>query len=276
MLKQRIITALVLATVVIGVILLENTLWVSLLFTLGLLVAARELLKLTLQLPEVAVWVAAVIFASIFWISLEWINPDIVYLQAMIGSGLWILIATSLVFYRHHGNWPLLIRVLALGLGLDLIWICGHSLIYLHFVYGGLVLLFMLTLVSFADIGAYFVGRRFGRHKLAPAISPGKTWEGVAGGLGANLLWILIVIWLAENYAESGLGMNPLWFVLIGLVTSAVSVVGDLFESVIKREAGVKDSGTLLPGHGGVLDRIDGIIAAAPIFVAGLFLVNQP
>ena len=276
MLKQRIITALVLATVVIGVILLENTLWVSLLFTLGLLVATRELLKLTLQLPEVAVWVAAAIFASIFWISLEWINPDIVYLQSMIGSGLWILIAASLVFYRHHGNWPLLIRVLALGLGLDLIWICGHSLIYLHFVYGGLVLLFMLTLVSFADIGAYFVGRRFGRHKLAPAISPGKTWEGVAGGLGANLLWILIVIWLAENYAESGLGMSPLWFILIGLVTSAVSVVGDLFESVIKREAGVKDSGTLLPGHGGVLDRIDGIIAAAPIFVAGLFLVNQP
>ena len=159
--------------------------------------------------------------------------------------------------------------------GLDLIWICAHALIYQHDVYGGLVLLFMLTLVSFADMGAYFCGKRFGRHKLAPAISPGKTWEGVAGGLATNLVWILLVIWLVQNFAESGLGMNPFWFIVIGLATSAISVVGDLFESVIKREAGVKDSGTLLPGHGGILDRADGVISAAPVFVTGLFLVNS-
>ena len=275
MLKQRIITAMILAAVVIGVILLKNTLWVSLLFTLGLMVATRELLQLTIRLHEAVVWVIALAFATIFWISLEWMNPQVIYLQSMIGSVLWILIAVSLAFYRHHGSWPLLVRVLVLGLGLDLVWICAHGLIYLHFVYGGMVLLFMLTLVCFADIGAYFCGRRFGRRKLAPEISPGKTWEGDYGGLATNLIWIIVVIWLAENFAESGLGINPVWFVIIGLATSAISVVGDLFESVIKREAGVKDSGTLLPGHGGVLDRVDGIIAAAPVFVCGLLIVGR-
>lgn len=274
MLKQRIITAVILATVVVGLILLENTLWVSLLFTLGLMIATRELLQLTLKLSQAAIWIMALAFATLFWVSLERMNPDMIYLQSMIGAVLWILIAASLVFYRHHGNWSLLARVLVLGLGLDLIWICAHGLIYLHYVYGGLVLLFLLTLVSFADIGAYFVGRRLGRHKLAPAISPGKTWEGAAGGLAANFVWIMLVVWLAQNYAENGLGLDPAWFVMLGLITSAISVVGDLFESVIKREAGVKDSGAMLPGHGGVLDRIDGIIPAAPIFVSGLFLLG--
>ena len=275
MLKQRVITALIMAAIVIGIILLENSLWVSLLFTLGLAVATRELLKLTLKIPGIATWIFALIFAAAFWYSLQWVNPQIIYLQSLIGTGLWMLIAASMVFYRHHGHWPLLVRVMALGLGLDLIWICAHGLIYLHAVYGGPVLLFLLTLVCFADIGAYFCGRRFGRHKLAPTISPGKTWEGVAGGLGANLLWILIVCWLAQNLVLDGLHLSTAWIVLIGLATSAISVIGDLFESVLKREAGVKDSGSLLPGHGGVLDRADGIIAAAPVFVSGLFLASS-
>jgi phosphatidate cytidylyltransferase len=128
----------------------------------------------------------------------------------------------------------------------------------------------MLTLVWLADIGAYFSGRKFGKRKLAPSISPGKTWEGVYGGVLVNLIWILLVFWLIDGW---GIGLLP--FVLIGVATVAISVVGDLFESVLKREAGVKDSGQLLPGHGGVLDRIDSVIAATPVFVSGFMIAGS-
>ncbi|MGB5329110.1 MAG: phosphatidate cytidylyltransferase, partial [Gammaproteobacteria bacterium] len=106
-------------------------------------------------------------------------------------------------------------------------------------------------------------------HKLAPSISPGKTWEGVIGGLLANLVWIVGVYQLS-----SGWDLGFAQFLIISLATSLISVVGDLFESILKREAGVKDSGKLLPGHGGVMDRIDSVIAAAPVFVAGIFIAG--
>ncbi len=128
-------------------------------------------------------------------------------------------------------------------------------------------MLYLMTLVWIADIGAYFSGRRFGKHKLAPGISPGKTWEGVLGGVAFNICWMFIIY-----YQTNLLELSLVWFIGMGIATSAVSVVGDLFESILKREAGVKDSGKILPGHGGVLDRFDSIIAATPVFVAGLFL----
>jgi phosphatidate cytidylyltransferase len=130
--------------------------------------------------------------------------------------------------------------------------------------------MYLLTLVWLADIGAYFSGRKFGRRKLAPTISPGKTWEGVYGGVGANLVWMLLIYWLTDGF-EIGLSQ----FLLIGVATVLISVVGDLFESILKREAGVKDSGKLLPGHGGILDRIDSMIAASPVFVSGLLLAGS-
>jgi phosphatidate cytidylyltransferase len=132
------------------------------------------------------------------------------------------------------------------------------------------MLLYLLSLVWVADIGAYFSGRRFGRNKLAPAISPGKTREGLIGGLLANLLWMLVVYWISQGW---GIALLP--FLLVGVATSLISVVGDLFESVLKREAGVKDSGSLLPGHGGVLDRVDSLIAATPVYVSGLIFAGQ-
>ena len=274
MLKQRIITAIILATIVISVIMVEDSRWVSALFALGLFFATRELLKLTLKITEWVVLTLAALFALLFWWSVDIVHPAIVQLQAMIGAGTWILIAILLKFYRHNGNWPLLARVLLLGLMLDLLWICGHGLIFLHKVHGGFALLFLLTLVAVADIGAYFSGRKFGKNKLAPAISPSKTWEGVYGGLIANTLWIAAVYWLFEDFAASGSPLSLGWMFLVGLSTAAISIVGDLMESVIKREAGVKDSGTLLPGHGGMLDRIDGVIAASPMFVSGLYLAT--
>lgn len=127
---------------------------------------------------------------------------------------------------------------------------------------GAWLVLMIVALVAWADIGGYFVGRRLGRHKLAPKVSPGKTWEGFAGGVAANLLFCIVLWWFTRS---------PL-IALLALVipASLVSVLGDLLESMVKRERGIKDSSSLLPGHGGVMDRVDGLTAAAPVFALAL------
>jgi phosphatidate cytidylyltransferase len=268
-LKQRIITGVILAVVVIGTILFADTFWTSILFAGVLFAATRELLALTIRVAYLPAVLISALFVMLFWWSLALVNPLLIYWQSLAGLVLWILISFALLAYRYNGNWSLLPRVLMLGVGLDLLWICVHDLVYLHAAYGGELLLYLFSLVWIADIGAYFSGRRFGKHKLAPAISPGKTWEGVIGGLLANLVWITGIY-----QVSSGWGLGLAQFLIISLATSLISVVGDLFESILKREAGVKDSGKLLPGHGGVLDRIDSVIAAAPVFVAGIFIAG--
>jgi len=128
------------------------------------------------------------------------------------------------------------------------------------------LLLFALLIVWVADTGAYFAGRFLGRVKLAPDISPGKTWEGVIGGLVAVVLLIL----LRSMWAETDLTV----LIPFCLAVACLSVVGDLTVSMFKRTAGVKDSGSLFPGHGGVLDRIDSVAAAAPLFALGISWVG--
>jgi phosphatidate cytidylyltransferase len=187
-----------------------------------------------------------------------------------------VLSATSLAFWlaiaplslarvqRVGPGWALAALVLAAA------WVALYELRRV----GAAMLVSCMTLVWLADTGAYFAGRAFGRHKLAPRVSPGKTWEGVAGGMLAVLgvaalvaaAWpgtgsaggtTLFSSWVA---AQAGPGLAAA--VLVAIV--ALSVVGDLYESLLKRLAGVKDSGTLLPGHGGVLDRIDALIPTMP------------
>jgi phosphatidate cytidylyltransferase len=129
--------------------------------------------------------------------------------------------------------------------------------------------LFVFALIWCADIGAYFTGRKFGNKKLAPQISPGKTREGVYGALVVSGIFAFgCGIWAGKTIPDA------LLLVGLALLTVAFSVVGDLFESLMKRHANLKDSGTLLPGHGGVLDRIDSLLAALPAFVAGKFLLG--
>jgi phosphatidate cytidylyltransferase len=128
------------------------------------------------------------------------------------------------------------------------------------------LLLFALLIVWVADIGAYFVGKGFGRVKLAPNISPGKTWEGVLGGLTAVLLLAAV--------GSRVLEVNVAVLVPFCLAVTMLSVVGDLTVSMFKRSAGVKDSGSLFPGHGGVLDRIDSVTAAAPLFALALHWIG--
>ena len=124
----------------------------------------------------------------------------------------------------------------------------------------------LLLIVWAADVGAYAFGRLLGRTKLAPAVSPGKTWEGVTGGL--------ITAGLAAAVAAGWLGLPTTRLVALGVATALISVLGDLTQSMFKRNVGLKDSGKLLPGHGGVLDRIDSLTAAVPAFVVGLWALN--
>lgn len=130
---------------------------------------------------------------------------------------------------------------------------------------GGYLVLLLMSLVWGADSGAYVAGRLWGRTKLAPEVSPGKSWEGVYGGLAVALLLALgSGVWFGLDWR------TLVTLTLLGFVTVMFSIIGDLFESMVKRLAGVKDSGRLLPGHGGVLDRIDSVTAAAPVFALGL------
>ena len=127
-------------------------------------------------------------------------------------------------------------------------------------------LLFVLFLVWAADSGAYFAGRRFGRHRLAPQVSPGKSWEGAAGGL-------LLAGMLAAGAARA-FGRPVLGFTLVCVLVAGFSIVGDLNESMLKRFAGLKDSGRIIPGHGGIMDRIDSLTAAAPLLLLGTSLLG--
>lgn len=126
--------------------------------------------------------------------------------------------------------------------------------------------LFALCLVWAADVGAYFAGRSFGRTKLAPQVSPGKTWEGVAGGL---VFAGLVAVFGSQWFAVPALRLVPLCLCVV-----ALSIVGDLTESLLKRFAGLKDSGTLFPGHGGVMDRIDSVTSAMPVLLLGLIVLG--
>lgn len=135
--------------------------------------------------------------------------------------------------------------------------------------YGAYYIIALLILIWTADTAAYFTGKALGKHKLAPHISPGKTWEGVAGAM----LAVIVVAYLLTLFL--GLkNQNVIYFTVLSVITISFSIAGDLFESMFKRRAGIKDSSQILPGHGGVLDRIDSLLSASPIFFLGLLLAG--
>ena len=145
------------------------------------------------------------------------------------------------------------------------------SLVFLHQneAHGSGLVLFLMVLIWTADSGAYFVGRKFGKVKLALLVSPGKSREGAYGALAtSSIVAIIGAIWLDLGFFQF------IFFILLSLIVVVYSIGGDLMESVYKRRAGVKDSGALLPGHGGVLDRIDSLMSASPIFVLGVWALG--
>jgi phosphatidate cytidylyltransferase len=143
----------------------------------------------------------------------------------------------------------------------------------LRALYGAELTLYLLVLIWAADIAAYFVGKKFGKTKLSPEISPGKTVEGMYGALIAGTIWALAFIGY-YGYHDGFVWMRVADFVLLSVLTVLVSIYGDLFFSVVKRQRGVKDTGSILPGHGGILDRIDSLIAAIPFFYAGRLVIE--
>ena len=189
------------------------------------------------------------------------------------GAVIFWVVALSLVMATERGrfslqHWPGL-RGCCGALVLLPPWVGLHAL---HAEPQGAVqVLFLLVLVWAADIAAYVAGRAWGRHRLCPAVSPGKSWEGAWAGLCAGgVLGVLFA--QAQNLPVPGM----LRFTLLAGMTVMASIVGDLFESMVKRSANVKDSGTLLPGHGGILDRIDSVTAAVPIYLFGLHCAGSP
>ena len=132
------------------------------------------------------------------------------------------------------------------------------------------LLMYLFLLVWGADSGAYFVGRKFGKNKLAPNVSPNKSVEGLYGGIATTIIIMFVVQYFYLNLTA----LQLILFLILSLITVFASVLGDLFESMVKRRAGIKDSGRVLPGHGGVLDRIDSLLAAAPVFAAGIYVLK--
>lgn len=262
MLRQRVITACLLVTCLLVVIFLFPPLWFEFFIGCVLLLAAWEWSRLAglVTLPARLACTGAALLLLLLSRAHAAALRDVVFLASL----LWWILALWLVlrYPRFSAQWNH--PALLLGAALPVLLPGWLGLLFLRSLdsHATLILL-LLALVAAADIGAYFSGRRFGRHKLAPAVSPNKTWEGVAGGMVATA----IVLWCFLP-ALGGLTLQRVLVLTPAvLVLSLSSVVGDLFESMLKRQRQLKDSGVLLPGHGGVLDRIDGITAAIPVFM---------
>ena len=266
MLKQRIITALVLLPLVLGAIFYLPTQWFALAMVVPVVVAAWEWANIMgLQAPAARAGYALLVVVGL---ALEyWVKLDMVLAFSVI----WWSCAVILVraYPEKVTLWDS--RSVQGGIGLLLLLPAWWGLVVLHRQEdGSWWLLYAFLLVWGADTGAYFAGRALGKHKLAPAVSPGKTVEGLLGGLAVTVVIALLVATQTEALQSLGLG----WFLLVSLVAVVGSVFGDLAESMFKRHRGIKDSSQILPGHGGVLDRIDSITAAVPLFSAGMLLLG--
>jgi phosphatidate cytidylyltransferase len=269
MLKQRVITALILAPLAIAAVLLMPTDYLALLLALMVAVGAREWAVLS-GIGSLSGQLLYSLAMLLTLLGIRYFLPDTAYLWLVGLSVAWWLVALFRLSRFQGGKAAVEgLEPLRAVEGFAVLLPAWLSLVLLHqrAEDGPQLLLFLMILIWSADVGAYFAGHRWGHKKLAPQVSPGKTREGVYGAMGSALLCGLFLVWWRETQWDQA----PL-IVLLCLITMFFSVVGDLFESLLKRRRGLKDSATLLPGHGGMLDRIDSLTAAAPVFVLGLSL----
>ncbi|WP_237173107.1 phosphatidate cytidylyltransferase [Paracandidimonas lactea] len=286
MLRQRVITAVILLIILLAALLASSPLPLVLLLALIAACALWEWLRLTSPIPG-PVLPAAVALAiglglavvALQWLSVpaapwtwsfflminQWLLPAVALAWLAGGSAMVVRARTD---QRRH---PLSLSLFAVLAALS----AWAALVQLFRVYGAWYLVSLLATIWIADIAAYFVGKAWGRNKLAPRVSPGKTIEGALGGIVGATAWVIATSFWPGSFGAVLAGRWPLWaVVLIAIFLAALSIVGDLFESLLKRRAGVKDSSNLLPGHGGVYDRIDALLPVAPfafLFSTGLW-----
>jgi len=267
MLKQRLLTAFILIVALLLVLFYLPSLAFLYLTAFVTLLGAWEWTNL-MGVKETG-WRAA------YLILLVYLGYGTLYMpvfQFLLLSTLWWCLAAASVFvypkwseFWSRGDLP---RAL---MGVFVLVPCWGAVNYIRNQADGVyILLFLLVLIWGADSAAYFGGKKWGRRKLAASVSPGKTWEGFASAMAFTIIYSILVFWLDNMPMETWV-----WGVLLALVTVCFSIIGDLTESMLKRQAGLKDSGALLPGHGGLLDRIDSLTAAAPVFAFGALLIGM-
>ena len=276
-LRQRVVTALVLVAGFLATLLLASFPVQAIVFAAVASAGAWEWSNLVVIRSSVP----RLLFASLvplacvsLWVTLGLGDAGPVMLgQPLLAASAFLWSAMLLALKSYPGDGWLWERPWVRGamgcLVLPSTWLA--VVLCLKFDYGAVVLFTMILTIAAADIGAYFVGRRFGQHPLAQAISPGKTWEGFWGGL-ACVACLTVLVWM--NLPISHVHLNLGSLLALALATAGASVVGDLTVSLLKRQVGLKDSGSLLPGHGGLLDRLDSICGAAPIFALGMLLLG--
>lgn len=270
MLKQRVMTAIVLLIVILAVVFLLPPLLFEIFIALVIGTAIWEWSRLAgldaLAHRIVFLLITALLFALITHAA---VSVNAVFI---LGAVFWLLALVLVCLYpAGKAAWAHRAGLFLITLPLFLPgWLAFMTL--RQQPYFAFHVLTLMGLVAAADIGAYFAGRAFGRHKLAPYVSPNKTWEGFFGGMLACCLLVVILAWSLVSQVTELAPMHWIKLLLAAVLIAATSVVGDLFESMAKRFRDIKDSGTILPGHGGMLDRIDGLTAAAPLYA--LLLIN--
>ena len=283
MLKQRIITAIILALLFIAATVSLSSFSYSLFVTIVVLAASWEwcaFIGLAKQVAKVSylATLGSMIIALYFFLG---IVPESLVINSyragiILGLGIlfWVLTFFMLKDYPSNSDrWNNKSKIALMGLmALIPTWVGVVQIKYLN--PQGFLLLGMVVMVAAADIGAYFVGKRIGKNRLAPSLSPNKTWEGVMGGFAACLLVGILLIWLLHSYLITLSNGQILILVLLSLVVMLFDVIGDLLESMLKRNRDLKDSGKILPGHGGILDRVDGLLAVTPIFVLTFLIIE--
>jgi len=271
-LKQRLITGLILAPIVLcGVFLLEQ-IYFSWFFGFVIALAGWEWANLSSFSSQVQRITYAIVICGLLYLvsdlSIEWI---------LLTSVIWWFIATLCVlsFPDTKGFWAAKpIRCLIGFVVLIPMW---SALVFIHEAdlipapgWGKLwLILYMLLMVWAADVGAYFSGKTWGDAKLAPKVSPGKSWAGAWGGVASTVILAMVAAYILELSS-----VLTIQLIVITVITTIISIIGDLTESMFKRHRGIKDSSQLLPGHGGILDRIDSLAAAIPVFVCLLLVLG--
>ncbi len=302
MLKQRIITGVVVAASFLAALVVLPASYLSAISSTVLVFAAWEWSALAgenrsrYRLGFTAL--VGLLMFGVWWalVRLESAVPaGLMQLVLGVAVLVWLMLLGVVLQYPSGWQWLRTVRVqLLLGLVVLLFGAAGFTVLSVNPL-AKFWIVYVVAIVVIADVGAYFSGKAFGRRKLAPQVSPGKTWEGFWGGfVAAQLLAVVFyvgVLDIVKGFAPSGdssdlqsMTVTPtfyaaesaslLIFVLLAGLLSAASVLGDLFESVLKRNVGVKDSGALLPGHGGVLDRIDGMLPSVPLLAFFVLIFN--